>query len=236
MSKATTVMQLYLAESAALELQRLLLPGCRRVAVAGSVRRRKAECNDIEIVAVPKLERRAAQPKPGELFSKSGDTVVVNLLDELLAPVQRGDHPVLLLPKHVEGLRKPAWGERYRQLFIRHQRRFIKVDLWITNAHRFGAIYAIRTGDAEFSRMLVTKRREGGAMPDNMRQKNGELQALDPTSYLDGEPTDDDWQALYTPEESDYFGVLGLPVLNPEERNESNLRKLLQSRRHAATA
>jgi len=221
MSSAVTAMPLYLAESAALAVQQLLQPGCERVAVAGSVRRRRDVCNDVEIVAIPRIEEAT---RPGQLLP-----VEVDRLDELLAPVKRGDHPVLFRPKAMPGHREPAWGPRYKKLYVRHQRRWIKVDLWLTTRQRWGAIYAIRTGEAEFSKLLVTPRVQGGAMPRDMRQAEGSLQHI--VGHANGEPV---YEPLYTPEESDFFAALDVPQLLPEERTALRLRHLLSKRQPAA--
>ena len=61
-------------------------------------------------------------------------------------------------------------------------------------------------------------------MPERMRQAEGALQSLTGVDE-DGTPQS---QPLYTPEERDFFAALGLDVLNPEERNETNLRRMLR--------
>jgi hypothetical protein len=220
MSTATSAMPLYLAESASYELQRILLPACERVCVAGSVRRRKDVCNDVEIVAIPRIDQAT---KPGELLASD-----VDRLDELMEIVRRKDHPVLCQPQARPGHNAPPWGPRYKKLYLRHQHRWIKVDLWLTTRQKFGAILAIRTGDAEFSKLLVTQRVHGGAMPAKMRQADGSLMHC---VHTESGPQ---WEPLYTPEESEFFGALDLPVLLPEQRTALRLRHVLQARQTAA--
>lgn len=217
MSSHTTAMPLYLAESAALELQRLLNPVCKRVAVAGSVRRHADVCGDVEIVAIPHVDQAT---KAGDLFPSD-----VDRLAELMEIVARGDHPLIFKPKPREGQRAPPWGPRQKKLFLKHQRRWIAVDLWITTRRQWGSIFAIRTGDKEFSHRLVTQQIFGGAMPANMKQADGALHYI--AGYTDDGPN---WQAIYTHEEADFFEAIGLPVLNPEERTETNLKRLLAER------
>jgi DNA polymerase/3'-5' exonuclease PolX len=104
------------------------------------------------------------------------------------------------------------------------------VELHIADRERWGSVLAIRTGNAEFSHLLVTSRSEGGAMPFRMRQADGGLQRLlewqeygpDPEQYA--EPR---WEAVATPEEADYFTALGLPWIEPFRRNRSVLRRWL---------
>ncbi len=47
-------MELAKALNIANEIKELLSPHCERISIAGSIRRRKTEVNDIEIVAIPK--------------------------------------------------------------------------------------------------------------------------------------------------------------------------------------
>jgi DNA polymerase/3'-5' exonuclease PolX len=214
-SSATHAIPLYLADSASMELQRILQPACERVSVAGSVRRRKDVVHDLELVVVPKVQAAA---RPGELLP-----VEVDWLEDLMQSINRGDHHLIARPRAGNGGRAPAWGPRYKKLVFRHQRRFIRVDLWITSRARYGAILAIRTGDSDFSRLLVTQRLHGGAMPFGYRQANGELQHCVGRNENDAEV----WEPLYTPEERDFFDALGLPVLVPEQRTEQHLRDAL---------
>jgi DNA polymerase (family 10) len=46
-------MKLQIAESVADTIVKLLEPFCERIQIAGSVRRRKSECHDIDIVLIP---------------------------------------------------------------------------------------------------------------------------------------------------------------------------------------
>ena len=57
------------AEEVANEVVKLLEPGCERIAIAGSIRRRKSEVGDIEILVIPKY---------------GGLGCAVNLLDQQL--------------------------------------------------------------------------------------------------------------------------------------------------------
>jgi len=212
---SAAAMQLWLGDSAAMELQRILAPVCERVAIAGSVRRRCEIIHDIEVVVIPKVGQST---RPGELLSSD-----VDWLDELMRVVARKDHPVLFRPKAIAGQRAPAWGERSKRLLLLHQRRHIKVDLYITTRARFGSILAIRTGDQHFSHLLVTQRQFGGAMPASLSQAEGALQHIVGRTP-DGKPQ---WEPLYTPEEADYFRALELPVLRPDQRTKARLQQLL---------
>lgn len=53
-------MELERAKGVAAEVVARLGPACERVEVAGSVRRRKAEVKDLEVVFIPRMERAGA--------------------------------------------------------------------------------------------------------------------------------------------------------------------------------
>lgn len=216
MSSVASAFELWLADSAANELQRLFGPAvCERFAIAGSVRRRKKIVHDIECVVIPRIEQAT---RPGSLLPSD-----VDRLEELMAVVARQDHPTLFKPKTTGGGRAAPWGARQKKLLLRHEGRFLKVDLWITTRARWGSIFAIRTGDADFAHLLVKQRCFGGAMPSNLSQSDGALQHITGRD-AEGHPL---WEPLYTPEESDYLRALALPVLLPEQRTKAHLAELL---------
>jgi DNA polymerase/3'-5' exonuclease PolX len=97
-------MELDRAREIADGLVRRLSPGCVRIEVAGSVRRGKAEVNDIELVAVPKMEVQA------DLFGGPG------LQRSLLDPCLVGLGP------------EEKSGPRYKQILLAEE---IYLDLFI---------------------------------------------------------------------------------------------------------
>lgn len=69
-----------------------------------------------------------------------------------------------------------------------------------------------RAGNADFSRLLVTPRNKGGLMPSNLQQKDG---------YL--------WVAnnrVICRTEQDFFNALGIPFVEPRERNEQTADRI----------
>jgi DNA polymerase/3'-5' exonuclease PolX len=157
-------------------------PYCERVEIAGSLRRQKEEIGDIEVVAIPKIVMGL------DLFGNAG--VAHSLLEE-------GTRSFNLLLD----------GPFQKKI----QFAFIDVDLFITTPEKFGVIFAIRTGSADFSKWLVTTKQKGGALPSNMRVHDGRV-----------------WMgqhALVTPEEVDFFKAIGLTWVHPEQRAEGRWRK-----------
>ena len=165
----------------AVRLLAALEPYSQRIHIAGSVRRRKPWVRDIEIVLEPRVYE---QP---DLFGRQ--VQVLDALDDF--PWRKWGQPV-------------KNGPRYKQL--RLHRPAIKVDLFIVRPPaQFGYLFALRTGPAAFSRALVTPRRYGGLMPDDLQARGG--------AYLRR------GEVVPTPLESDVFDLLGLEWVPPWERH-----------------
>lgn len=180
MSETKTRLPLSRAEQLANAIVAELAPGCERIEVAGSIRRRKPDVGDIEVVAIPKMGT--------DLLGDPVGSALDSILD---AQVAAGRF------ERVKG------GDRYRQFIVKKQG--IKLDLFLTDADCWGAIFTIRTGSAEFSHKLVTPKSIGGLLPSHLRVQGGRLR-------------DSDGKAISTPEETDLFNAIGLPWIEPEKR------------------
>ena len=170
-----------------------LRPACERLEVAGSLRRGRQWVSDIEIVAKPKL-----MP-----------------FDELRPLIERVVDEGLLQ----EGLpskdsKRAAFGPRYYRL--QHPMPCIQVDIFVVLPPRdWGVLYCIRTGSAEFSHWIVTE-----ALRRGMKVKDGQLFRMgifDNTSrgtiYDESKLT-----KIPCPEEQNFFQALGIPYLEPSQR------------------
>jgi len=102
-----------------------LAPFCERIEIAGSIRRRKPEVGDIEIVCIPKTYETG--------MFQGGDTVVD---PDFCAMVDRWPA--------VKG--KPTG--KYTQRLLPDG---INLDLFIARPENWGLIFAIRTGSAAYS-------------------------------------------------------------------------------------
>jgi DNA polymerase/3'-5' exonuclease PolX len=118
---------------------------CDRIEVAGSVRRKKPEVHDIEIVAIPK-----AIDEP-------------NMFDA----VGKREFPSdLFLP-----YRMIKNGSRYKQMELPEG---INLDLFIVlPPAQLGVILTIRTGPADFSHKIVTSKSFGGYLPGDCKVHDG---------------------------------------------------------------
>ena len=155
----------------------VLKPVCQRVEIAGSIRRKKADIGDIEIVCIPN------EVEVG-LFGETDYDVkaVYNALKE------HGYMPFKGGSKYI-ACRK--FGTQY--------------DVFVATRETWGCVFMIRTGSAEFSRKMVTKKLHGGYCPHEYYFFEGRLRSKS------GTPID-------TPEEIDVFNVLGLDYIEPEKR------------------
>jgi DNA polymerase/3'-5' exonuclease PolX len=189
------------AERIAAEALALLAPACRRIEIAGSIRRRRREVADVELVAVPILE-----PTQLDLWGATTRErdLLHDLCDLLLADGVLAHRP------DTNGRR--AFGPRFKRLVYEGHAGgagTLPLDLFVvTPPAQFGAVLAVRTGPAEYSHRLVTPRQHGGGMPAGMRLEAGALW--------------DGGRVVETPEERDFFAALGLVWLPPEQRTDDS--------------
>lgn len=190
MSTGTRV-PLVQAEAIARDLRDRLRPGCQRLEVAGSIRRRRPDVGDIELVAEPIL-----QPEHNVLGELIGERSV---LDSWIRMSRDhgylADHPT-----------DPKDGGRYKKLV--HPPSGLQVDLFIVRPPaQWGVVYLIRTGPARYSEWLVTHARRAGHHVAGGALHMGSLECG--TRRCQVVPTPDEWAV---------FEALGLPYQQPEDR------------------
>lgn len=165
-----------------------LKPHAERIAVAGSLRRKKEEVGDIEIVMIPKTFQE--KNLLGELDGPLLDTVEQGLASYNACECPYSDRPALS---------KLNDGTRYMKL--RENLVGIQIDLFIIRfPAQWGPIISIRTGSAEYSKRLVTALRTKG-----MRCEDGRV--LDSLGRL-----------VSCPEEIDFFRACGAKMIDPVKR------------------
>ena len=183
---------------------------CERIEIAGGIRRKKDEPHDIEIVAIPKFTDATLgffQP----VMENSLDSKIKGLLHDggwdLTHTLGYGD-------KDKKGKRAPC-GPKYYRLKYRGE----KLDLFaVLPPAQWGVIFAIRTGDAEFSHWLVQQGWDKGIVVsdgavEQCVNKDGSLNL-----NCGGTVGTFDFKPLDTPEESDVFRILGVSYIEPEKR------------------
>ncbi len=125
------------------ELMLRMAPLCRRISIAGSLRRLKEEVKDIEIVCEPKY---------------APDLTGIEM------PMQEFHDEIAKLGKFNKR------GPRYKQLVLNGINADIFI---VSAPAQYGVIMAIRTGPKEFSQWAVTNRSNGGGLPDGSKVSEG---------------------------------------------------------------
>ncbi len=176
------------------ELCQALDGACIRLVVAGSLRRRKAEVGDVELLYIPRFE----EVRDGLFDTKEQNCVDVKL-DELL---RRS-----VLAKRENSLGIETWGEK-NKLAI-HPRSGIPVDLFSANLLNWWNYLVCRTGSAENNIRISTAAQARGYQwhPYSSGFTHTERTAL-VTTYSERDVTS----------ERDVFEIAGLPYLEPWQR------------------
>jgi DNA polymerase/3'-5' exonuclease PolX len=128
-------------EKVAAEIIEMFSHACERIAVAGSIRRRKSICHDVEILYIPKLSER-----PDGLF----DTAIVSVADEVIEQRLNAGY----FSKRPSKIGVFTWGES-NKLGI-HTASGIPVDLFSTSLEKWWVALVIRTGSRETNLRLTT--------------------------------------------------------------------------------
>ena len=165
---------------------------CDRWAIAGSVRRKKPEVSDIEIVYVPRVERKEI---PGQLFPHSQS---VNLVDEEISKLVAAGPLCLRLNKNGRPI-----GFGTRNKFLVHVPSGIPVDFFSCQSESWWNVFTCRTGSADSNERVSNAAlargyhwRTGGPGFEDMR--NGGI--------------------IPVHSEEEIFAFVGLPCLPPENR------------------
>lgn len=147
-------MQLKQAQQIAEALKAELSPFCERIEIGGSIRRKKPDPGDIELVCIPK-------------FIKIGSPQVTLTMGHIEV---EHNHLFDYLAVNYEG-RIIKIGEKYAQIQIGDEADVsIKVDIFTATESTWGYIFLLRTGSAEFSQWTVTELKRRGFVP-----KGGEI-------------------------------------------------------------
>lgn len=169
-----------------------LAPFCERIEIAGSIRRQRPQCADVELVAIPKL---GTFRRLGELLPRQGVDLLDHHVRNLIDAPHRTWHPRL------DKNGRPALGERYKRLLVDG----IALDLFrVLPPASFAVIYLIRTGGADFARSMVTQRSKGGRLPDGYRVQDGQIRTATGAAEIASE--------------EDWFALANMPFVPPEER------------------
>jgi DNA polymerase/3'-5' exonuclease PolX len=187
-------MDYYPALNIAQRLVDLLAPACKRIEIAGSLRRMKSEVKDIEIVAIPDL--RPPRPVFGQQLTNSIFNACLNSLmkdecDGIRLYMDRGADKYKKFAVSTDGGHTAAI---YLDLFL------------VTPPASWGVIYTLRTGPADFSHWLVSPRFIGGGFPAGYYLRDGAVWKNDSNDYIP------------MPEEIDFLNFCKLNFIEPKNR------------------
>lgn len=182
---------LWLAAGLAKSLITKLEPYCERIAVAGSIRRKRDPVGDIEIVAIPKL---------GENLFGERDHNLDHLTARLFGMITDG--MISKLPEFEPEKTRGAWGPKYKKFFITGNGQELQVDLFCCDVNNWGNMITIRTGSSEFSAALMSRIKNRTPY----RQNDG---------YLMDSRTG---KIIPVATERDFFSLAGVGWVNPENR------------------
>jgi len=139
------------------EIIAALSSACVRATIAGSVRRKKKNVKDLEVVYIAQTEAHIV-----DLF---GNTKEYSLTDQLIEKLIKEEF-------WIRDRETKRWGPKYKRLIFKGEEQAV-IELFRAERANWGLILALRTGPAEFNHILVSHRR--GAMPGNMVMHRGWL-------------------------------------------------------------
>jgi DNA polymerase/3'-5' exonuclease PolX len=219
-------MPLEYAREMADALVELLAPACERIAIAGSVRRKKKFPNDIEVVCEPKLTDRGR-----------------NLCDLACEDLLRTGQ----LEKRPDSRGRHCWGTGIKRAVFFRGQDYAPVDLFqVIEPRQWGVIYAIRTGPGDFNRVLVTSQWFGGACPKGRKVAGGRVWDFSGCTVAAqqqfarmpahrfarlAEKGDVPAKVVPTPTEESFFEAMEVPCWSPEERTEKHIQAYLRQTR-----
>ncbi|MGC9424030.1 hypothetical protein [Vibrio sp.] len=160
------------------KIKKSLMPFCKKVECVGDLRRHCPDVKAIEILAISRVA------DVNSLFG--GDVAPYSLVEDWVLGC--GLDMVINTPE-------------YKQFVLEG----MNVELYLTNAYRWGLQMALRTGCEAFSEWLMTNQAKGGALPDDMRIMNGWLYAGD--------------KKLITMTEQNFFTCIETEWIRPSQRS-----------------
>ncbi|GAI20200.1 unnamed protein product [marine sediment metagenome] len=125
-------MELEKAKEIAKQLKALLAPGCERIEIAGSIRRRKPTVGDIELLCIPKYDGLADRL----------DSEIGWLMGQGILELRRNK------------LGSPVYGPKNK--LLRHVESGIGVDIFSTNWQCWPVALVVRTGGKTTNKRIAT--------------------------------------------------------------------------------
>lgn len=180
---------------------KLLLPAmtCKRIEIAGSIRRHKSDVGDVDIVAEAVFADVVVEENLLGAVTESRN-MLWQRLDDLLAAGQ--------IKKNIRSNGSTCWGDRIRSVDFRGY----AYDVNLADEHNYGPLMAIKTGPAELSALLADKlpKLDGGRpLPRGFGVKDG-FHLYDMRGYTK--------HMVERCTEEQFFAAAGLVMKRPELR------------------
>jgi DNA polymerase/3'-5' exonuclease PolX len=192
-------MQYIQAKQMADSLIERLQPACERIEFSGALRRKESEVDEINLLALPRLETeiifeaRATRKdtRVDKLLGTLEETGIINYGKEATTPKQAWFNS-----------KAPPTNKRF---WLADPAIAVQLYLVLPPAS-WGVRHLFGSGTDDYRHWLVTRKKLGGALPDHCRVKDGAV-----WDRKTGEKYD-------TPEEIDFFHLCGLEWKEPESR------------------
>lgn len=215
MSDVTVKMVLANADRLVQQIFEVLRPGCDRLQVAGSIRRRDAHVGDIEMVAI-------AKDNEGGLFGVNPE-----------APTQLD----VVLGEQVEAerIRIDKNGPKYKRCWLTKSERWL--DLFIVKPETWGVLLAIRTGPAALSKAMVTQQHKGGLLENGLSVADGRVWRGRVTEDLPEGVTRkpavlEQGELVPIESEEHFFSLMSCGWLEPHQRTTWSTKHLTRGQRY----
>lgn len=167
-----------------------LRPFCVRIEIAGSLRRRKADVGDIEILYIPVI---VEEPDTTDLFA----TIDANKADELIQKLERRG----VLERRLSKTGHQAYGAKNK--LMAHAPSRIPVDLFAATPQTWWNQLVCRTGPAELNQQIAA-----AAIAKGWHWN----------VYGAGFSQGDYTECVEMHSEAEVFAFVGMPCLDPEHR------------------
>jgi DNA polymerase/3'-5' exonuclease PolX len=174
----------------AAELCRILKPACTRLIVAGSLRRRKPEIGDVEILYIPRID---VVPDPADLFA----SIQQDFAEAAIAGME--GQGILARRKNING--QETYGSKNKLML--HTATGLPVDLFAATEKNWHNYLVCRTGSAENNLRIASQAQRLGYKWNPYRAGYTELSS---------------GRTIPMESEEQVFTFIKLPYLPPEHR------------------
>lgn len=197
-------MNLATAQRYADQILAWLAPYCEYAEIAGSIRRRRPICNDVDIVCIPKTGIETVQV---DMFTTEQRSF--NLLRRYLDTyIGDGSGAATWLQRESSTIRKTLASPKPDAINLLIQLRKCQLDIFCATEKTWATLNLCRTGSREHNIWLCERAKTFGLHWNPYRglDRNGDL--------------------LDTPTEESIYAALNLPFIAPENRELDYLRRL----------